>query len=36
LIITILQEYSNGLHGYAGIETKFKCKFKLQTNRNRK
>jgi tRNA U34 2-thiouridine synthase MnmA/TrmU len=36
LIITILQKYSTGLHKFAGIETKFEIKFKLQTNKTEK
>jgi hypothetical protein len=31
LIITILHNFSTGLHKLAGIETKFEFKFKLQT-----
>jgi hypothetical protein len=34
LIITILQQYYTRLHKFAGIETKFEFKFKLQTNKN--
>jgi hypothetical protein len=35
LIVTILQKYSTGLHEFAGIETKFKIKFKLNSNYKR-
>jgi hypothetical protein len=32
LIITVLQKYSIGLQRFAGIETKFEFKFKLNLN----